>query len=181
MRRIEDELGVRFVSQSSVRRSGDKVRVTSQLIDGVSRGQVWSERQDQQLDDVFDLQNEITHNVVASIQTSVHLNTIEQPVEHSTRPDLTVWELTMRAWHLLYDFPPQSFDTAETLLEHALALDPESAEANMVLSWKHHHFTLMGYVCGTKLATTAAYALGHRAIQKNDRNEHAHWALRISC
>ncbi len=88
-------------------------------------GQVWSERYDGQLKDVFDLQDEITRNVVASIQTTVHLSAIEEPVERGARPDLTVWELTMRAWHLLYDFTPKSFDTAKALLERALALDPE--------------------------------------------------------
>ena len=181
VRRVAEELGVRFVLEGSVRRSGDKVRVTAQLIDGVTGGQVWSERYDGQLKDVFDLQDEITRNVVASIQTTVHLSTIEEPVERGVRPDLTVWELTMRAWHLLYDFTPESFDTAKALLERALALDPESAEANMVLSLINHHVALMGYATDTKLAMEAAYALGRRAIQLDDRNEYAHWALGISC
>ncbi len=181
VRRVAEELGVRFVLEGSVRRSGDKVRVTAQLIDGETGGQVWSERYDGQLKDVFDLQDEITRNVVASIQTTVHLNTIEEPVERDVRPDLTVWELTMRAWHLLYDFTPKSFDTAKALLERALALDPESAEANMVLSLINHHVALMGYAADTKLAMEAAYALGRRAVQLDDRNEYAHWALGISC
>ena len=181
VRRVAEDLGVRFVLEGSVRRSGDKVRVTAQLIDGVTGGQVWSERYDGRLEDVFDLQDEITRNVVASIQTTVHLTTIEEPVERSTRPDLTVWELTMRAWHLLYDFTPKSFDTAKALLERALALDPESAEANMVLSLINHHFALMGYAADTRLAMEAAYALGRRAIHLDDRNEYAHWAFGISC
>jgi TolB-like protein/Tfp pilus assembly protein PilF len=181
VRRVAAELGVRFVLEGSVRRFGDRVRVTAQLIDGVTGGHVWSERYDRQLEDVFDLQDEITRNVVASIQTTVHLSTIEEPVERSTRPDLTVWELTMRAWHLLYDFTPKSFDTAKSLLERALALDPESAEANMVLSLINHHVALMGYAADTRLAMDAAFALGRRAVQLDDRNEYAHWALGISC
>ncbi|MFC3616088.1 LuxR C-terminal-related transcriptional regulator [Lutimaribacter marinistellae] len=181
VRRVAEELGVRFVLEGSVRRSGDTVRVTAQLIDGMTGGQVWSERYDGQLQDVFDLQDEITRNVVASIQTTVHLSTNEEPVERSTRPDLTVWELTMRSWHLLYDFTPKSFDSAKTLLERALALDPESAEANMLLSLINHHVAQMGYAADTQLAMEAAYALGRRAIQLDDRNEYAHWALGISC
>ncbi|MFT6076373.1 MAG: TolB-like protein/DNA-binding CsgD family transcriptional regulator [Yoonia sp.] len=181
VRRIAEELGVRFVLEGSVRRSDDRVRVTAQLIDGQTGGHVWSERYDGKLRDVFDLQDEITRNVVASIQTTVHLSTIEEPVERGARPDLTVWELTMRAWHLLYDFTPKSFDTAKALLERALALDPESAEANMVLSLINHHVALMGFAADTMLAMEAAYALGRRAIQLDDRNEYAHWALGISC
>jgi len=169
LRQVAAELGVRFVLEGSVRRSGDRVRVTAQLVDGMTGGHVWSERYDGQIGDVFDLQDEITRNVVASIQTSVHLKTIDNPVERSTRPDLTVWELTMRAWHLLYDFTPDSFASAKTLLERALALDPESAEANMVLSLINHHLAILGFAPDTQAAMQAAYALGRRATELDDQ------------
>lgn len=181
VRRVSEELGVRFVLEGSVRRSGDRVRVTAQLIDGATGGHVWSERYDGQLKDVFDLQDEITRNVVASIQTTVHLTTIEEPVERSARPDLTVWELTMRSWHLLYDFNPESYAYAKTLLERALALDPESAEANMILSLINHHIAIMGFAPDVRPAMETAYVLARRATQLDDRNEYAHWALGISC
>jgi TolB-like protein/DNA-binding CsgD family transcriptional regulator len=181
VRRVAKDLGVRFVLEGSVRRSGDRVRVTAQLIDGTTGGHLWSERYDGQLEDVFDLQDEITRNVVASIQTTVHLSTIPEPVERASRPDLTVWELTMRSWHLLYDFTPESYAHAKTLLERALALDPESAEANMVLSLINHHIAIMGFVPDVKPAMETAYALARRATQLDDRNEYAHWALGISC
>jgi len=181
VRRIAEELGVRFVLEGSVRRSGDRVRVTAQLIDGTTGGHLWSERYDGQLEDVFDLQDEITRNVVASIQTTVHLSTIQEPVERASRPDLTVWELTMRSWHLLYDFNPESYTYAKTLLERALALDPTSAEANMILSLINHHIAIMGFVPDVQPAMETAYALARRATQLDDRNEYAHWALGISC
>ncbi|MEM9434651.1 MAG: hypothetical protein AAGA12_12085 [Pseudomonadota bacterium] len=73
VRSVADELGVRFVLEGSVRRFGNRVRVAAQLIDETSGGHVWSERYDRLLEDVFDLQDEITCNVVASIQTTVHL------------------------------------------------------------------------------------------------------------
>jgi len=69
----------------------------------VTGGHVWSERYDGQVEDVFDLQVEITRNVVASIQTVVQLNAISEPLERTARPELTVWELTMRSWRLLYE------------------------------------------------------------------------------
>lgn len=181
VRRVAKDLGVRFVLEGSVRRSGDRVRVAAQLIDGTTGGHLWSERYDGQLEDVFDLQDEITRNVVASIQTTVHLSTIPEPVERASRPDLTVWELTMRSWHLLYDFSPESYAHAKTLLERALALDPESAEANMVLSLINHHIAIMGFVPDVKPAMETAYALARRATLLDDRNEYAHWALGISC
>lgn len=181
VRRVAEELGVRFVLEGSVRRSKDRVRVTAQLIDGLTGGHVWSERYDGQLEDVFDLQDEITRNVVASIQTTVHLSTIQEPVERASHPDLTVWELTMRSWHLLYDFNLESYAYAKTLLERALALDSESAEANMVLSLINHHIAMLDEKNDTRPAMEAAYALGRRATQLDERNEYAHWALGISC
>ncbi|SHL71548.1 TolB amino-terminal domain-containing protein [Roseovarius marisflavi] len=181
VRRVAEDLGVRFVLEGSVRRSGDRVRVTAQLIDGLTGGHVWSERYDAELTDVFDLQDEITRNVVASIQTVVHLNTIPEPVERASRPNLTVWELTMRSWHLLYEFTPDAYAHAKALLERALALDPESAEANMLLSLINHHVALMGFLPDPKPAMEAAYALGLRATQLDERNEYAHWAFGISC
>jgi tetratricopeptide (TPR) repeat protein len=151
------------------------------LTDGLTGGHVWSGRYDAQIEDVFELQDAITRQVVSSIQTVVHLNTIEEPVEHLSRPSLKVWELTMRSWPLLYDFSPESFGTAKTLLERALALDPESCEANMVLSLINHHMAFMGFAPDTKQAMEAAYALGRRATQLGDSNEYAHWAFGISC
>lgn len=181
VRRVAAELGVRFVLDGSVRRAGERVRVTAQLIDGLTGGHVWSDRYDGRIEDVFDLQDEITRQVVGSIQTIVHRNTIEEPVERLNRPDLTVWELTMRSWHLLYDFTPEAYASAKILLERALAIDPESAEANMVLSLINHHIAILGFSPDPRPAMEAAYALAHRATRLDDRNEYAHWALGISC
>lgn len=181
VRRVAAELGVRFVLEGGVRRAGARVRVTAQLIDGLTGGHVWSDRYDGHIEDVFDLQDEITRQVVASIQTIVHRSTIEEPVERLHRPNLTVWELTMRAWHLLYDFNPEAYAAAKILLERALAIDPESAEANMVLSLINHHIAILGFAPDPHPAMEAAYALAHRATRLDDRNEYAHWALGISC
>lgn len=83
----------------------------------------------------------------------------------------------MRTWQLFFDFTPTSFDTAKALLKRGLALDPDSAEANLVLLLINDHLALMRYAADTKLASEAAYALGCRAIQLDDRNEYAHWAF----
>ncbi|MFB9148911.1 tetratricopeptide repeat protein [Roseovarius ramblicola] len=179
-RRIAADLGVRFILQGSVRRAGARVRVTAQLLDGTSGGHVWSERYDGDLADVFTLQDEITRNVVASILTRLHLTTIAEPVERAARPDLTVWDLTMRGWHLLYDFTPDSFATARWLLDRALDRDPESAEATMVLSLIHHHDALMGFAADYRKTMTRAHGLARRATELDGTNEYAHWAYGIS-
>lgn len=142
---------------------------------------MWSERYDGQIEDVFDLQDEITRNVVASIQTFVQLNAISEPLERTARPELTVWELTMRSWRLLYEFTTEAKAHAKALLERALALDPESAETNMVLSLINHHMALLGFARDPRPSMQAAYALARCAVALDARNEYAHWALGISC
>ncbi len=179
VKRVAHELGVRYVLEGSVRKAGNRIRVTAQLIDGADGGHVWSERYDGELADVFDLQDEITRNVVASILTQVHL-TASEPVKRSKRPDLTVWELTMRGWQLLHDFSPESFTTAKPLLEEAIAHDPTSAEAHLVLALIHHHDAIMGYVSDHQAALTTAHELALRATRLDDQNEYAHWTLGIS-
>ncbi len=180
VKRIAADLGVRYVLEGSVRRAGGRIRVSAQLIDGLTGGHVWSERYDGELADVFDLQDEITRNVVASVLTRVHLSTSET-AQKRARPDLTVWELTMRAWHLLYDFTPEAYDAAQELLEQALARDPGSAEATLVLSLIHHHIALMGFAENHSASATLAHDLARRATRLDDHNEYAHWALGISC
>ena len=180
VRQVADELGVRYVLEGSVRRSADRIRVTAQLIDGMTGGHVWSEHYDGQAADVFDLQDEITRNVVAAILTKVHLTASDIPRARGARPDLTVWELTMRAWHLLYDFAPDSYETAKNLLEQALARDPDSAEATMILSLVYHHIALMGFTSDPVRVSSTACELARRATRLDDRNEYAYWALGIS-
>ncbi len=180
VKRVAEDLGVRYVLEGSVRKSGNRIRVTAQLIDGITGGHVWSERYDGQLADVFDLQDEITQNVVASILTRVHL-TASEPTTQRPRPNLTVWELTMRGWHLLYDFTPESFASAEVLLQQALQHDPDSSEANLVLSVIHYHSVILGFTSEPVKTATLAYELGRRATRLDDRNKYAQWALGLSC
>ena len=180
VKRVAQELGVRYVLEGSVRKAGNRIRVTAQLIDGATGGHVWSERYDGELAEIFDLQDEITRNVVASIQTQVHL-TASEPAKKSKRPDLTVWELTMRGWQLLYDFSSDSYTTAKTLLDKAIARDPNSAEAHLVLAVIHYHDAILGFVKDTETSSTLARKLALRATRLDNQNEYAHWALGLSC
>ena len=173
------ELGVRFLLEGSVRKSANRIRVTAKMIDSVSGGHIWSERYDRVLEDIFDLQDEITRNVVASIQTQVHLNSDFQ-IRQVRRPSLTVWELTMRAWKLLHDFDPGSYVKAAELLNSAIELDSESAEAHYVLSLIHHHEAFMGFVKDFVPLQEKANELALKATRLVDKNEYAHWALGIS-
>ena len=87
----------------------------------------------------------------------------------------------MRAWHLLYDFTQESFETAETFLNQALEHDPDSPEANLVLSLIYHHKAILGFSDDHHVAATTAREYARRATRLDDHNEYAHWALGICC
>jgi adenylate cyclase len=96
VRTISKELGVRYVLEGSVRRSGDRVRVTAQLIDAFSGNHLWAEKYDRVLEDVFELQEEVTQSIVGAIAPQIHA--AEQNMAQRLRPgNLKAHDLAMRA------------------------------------------------------------------------------------
>lgn len=96
VRTISKELGVRYVLEGSVRRAGDRVRVTAQLIDAFSGNHLWAEKYDRVLEDVFDVQEEVTQNIVGAM--APHIHAAEQNLAKRLRPgNLKAHDLAMRA------------------------------------------------------------------------------------
>jgi TolB-like protein/Flp pilus assembly protein TadD len=124
-RQIGRELGVRYVLEGSVRRSGNQVRVTAQLIDAATDAHLWAERYDRDMGDVFTLQNEITSRIANALGVELIAAEAARPTEH---PDALDYILRGRAVLL----KPRTHDTCREAInsfEHALALDPQSVEA----------------------------------------------------
>jgi tetratricopeptide (TPR) repeat protein len=124
-KQIGGELGVRYVLEGSVRRSGNQLRVSAQLADAATDAHLWAERFDRDTGDLFALQNEITGRLANAL--GVELINVEaaRPTEH---PDALDYILRGRA-ALLKPRTPDTHREAINLFEHALALDPQSIEA----------------------------------------------------
>jgi tetratricopeptide (TPR) repeat protein len=123
-------LGVRYVLEGSVRRSSNRVRVSAQLIDAGTDTHLWAERFDRDTADLFALQNEITSRIANAIGVELIATEAARPTEH---PDALDYILRGRA----VLFKPRTPDThreAINLYEHALALDPQSVEAQSRLA-----------------------------------------------
>ena len=130
------ELGVRYVLEGSLRKSGNRVRVTAQLIEAATGTHVWAERYDRALDDIFEVQDEITINVVGAIEPSLRQAEIERAKRK--RPDsLDAYDLYLRALPHATAVMPGEADKALALLGQALALDPEYPPAHALASWCH--------------------------------------------
>jgi adenylate cyclase len=124
-KQVGRELGVRYVLEGSVRRSGNRVRVNAQLIDAETDAHLWAERYDRNIGDLFALQDEITSRIANSLGVELIAVEAARPTEH---PDALDYILRRRAVLL----KPRTRDTCREAMnsfEHALALDPQSVEA----------------------------------------------------
>jgi TolB-like protein len=128
VRQVGRELGVRYVLEGSVRRGGDRLRFTGQLIDASSGVHIWADRFEGSKDDVFDLQDQITERVVAAIEPKVQLAEMRR-LRHKPETSLDVYDLVLRAQQLEYQFTRESLAAALRNLEQALAVDADYAPA----------------------------------------------------
>lgn len=122
VRRISDELGVRYILEGSVRKSNSRIRVTAQVVDGGDGKQLWGERYDRDLEDIFALQDEISAVIVGTIEPELEMF---EGAKLRGRPavDLNAWDCYQRGlWHL-YHFKSEELDTAKELFERATTLD----------------------------------------------------------
>jgi adenylate cyclase len=136
VKQVGRELGVRYVLEGSVRKAGNRVRITAQLIEAATGAHLWAERYDRSLDDVFALQDEITLSVVGAIEPSLRAAEIER-VKRKRPENLDAYDLVLRAVPLANAAMPEEADKALLLLERALALEPDYAIAHAMAAWCH--------------------------------------------
>jgi adenylate cyclase len=137
VKQVGRELGVRYVLEGSVRKIGNRVRITSQLIDSANAAHVWAERYDRALDDIFALQDELTISVVGAIEPNLRQAEIERAKRK--RPDsLDAYDLYLRALANAFAGMPEPADQALPLLEQAIAIEPDYAAAHAAIAVCHH-------------------------------------------
>ena len=125
---IARELGVRYVVEGSVRRSGDQVRISAQLNDVTTGSHLWAERYDRRIEDVFAVQDEITEAIVAAVEP--HLYAAESFRAQQKPPgSLDAWDLVMRALSHYWRVTRQDNTVAQALLEKAIEIDPRYGKA----------------------------------------------------
>jgi adenylate cyclase len=111
-----------------VRKAGNRVRITGQLIDTASGAHIWADRFDGALDDIFDLQDQVASSVAGAIEPKLRQSEIERARRKPT-DSLDAWDLYLRALALRYQYTEESSGEAISLLERALAIDPSCAPA----------------------------------------------------
>jgi TolB-like protein/predicted Zn-dependent protease len=135
-RAVAKELGVRYLLQGGVSRSGDRIRITTELVDADSGVHIWAERYDGQIEDIFDLQDGITESVVAAIAPTIRSAEIQRA--RRKRPqNLEAYDYVMRALPHVWALTAADSAEALRLTTEAIRLDPEYALANALAAWSH--------------------------------------------
>jgi TolB-like protein len=175
LKQIASELGVAYVVEGSVRKAGDRVRITAQLNDVTTGSHLWAERYDRGLADVFAVQDEITEAIVAAIEPQLYA--AENFRARRKAPDsLDAWDLVMRALSHYWRVTRQDNVVAQALLEKATAIDPDYGQALGVLANSYMFSAHMGWAdmaTAVPLAERSALA----AIISDSEDPWAHLAL----
>jgi adenylate cyclase len=124
-----DKLGARYVLEGGVRKAGNRVRITAQLVDAASGVHLWAEKYDRLLTDVFALQDEITLCVVGAIEPNLRKAEVDR-VRRQRPGNLSAYDLVLRSLPFVYASMPKNAELAMPLLEEALKLDPDYGAAH---------------------------------------------------
>ena len=144
VRDIARELGVQYILEGSVQKSGDRVRITGQLIDAIEDKHIWAERYDRKLEDIFELQDEISQSIVASVAPEYLAAEMKRAQRKDTRT-LDAWDSYMRGyWHFMR-FTKDDHATAQDLLRKAIELDPNQANYHGLLAVSHTFEVFYGW------------------------------------
>jgi TolB-like protein/class 3 adenylate cyclase len=134
VKQVAQELGVRYVLEGSVRKAGNRVRITGQLIDTATSAHIWANRFDGALDDIFELQDQVASNVAGAIEPKLRQSEIERASRKPTA-NLTAYELYLRALAQSYRYTDEGVAEAVVLARQALAIDPSYAPAAALVGW----------------------------------------------
>ena len=164
IREIARRLDVRYVLEGSVRKAGERVRITGQLIDAASGAHLWADRFDGELADIFDLQDKITENVVGAIEPKLLSAEIER--SRRKRPEnLDAYDFYLRALPHFYASTQEGSNKALELLDKALALDPAFASANAVAAWCYFNRVTHAWSTSPKVESEKGIRLARNALE----------------
>ena len=172
VQQVSEELGVRYVLEGSVQKSGDKLRITAQLIDARTGNHLWSERYDRGLKDLFDLQDDITKNVIMALQ--VKLTQGEIALLGKGTKNLEAYLKVMKGLHHVLRFNKNDNEIGRRLYGEAISLDPNYASAYVRLALTYYNEAFFGWTKTSVKSYEKAMELAKKAIFLDDQNAGAY-------
>ena len=177
LRRVATDLSVRYVLEGSVRSSGNRLRITAQLIDAEDGSHIWADHFDRTIEDIFDIQDEITKEIVTALRVKL-TDGEEALVWARGTNDIKAWQLCIRATELISRWNSTDYLDARILAQRALDREPNYAYAWATLGFTYWWDGRLGFTGGADVKFARANECAERALAL-DRN--LSWAIGLSC
>jgi adenylate cyclase len=179
VKQVARELGVRYVLEGSVRKAGNRVRITGQLIDTASGAHIWADRFDGTLDDIFGLQDQVASNVVGAIEPKLRQSEIERAIRKPTE-NLDAYDLYLRAIAQVSMMSYEGVSEAIALMKRALAIDPSYAPAAALIGWCRVCQRLQGWELVSKAVAAETVNLARHAVEAGKDESDALWVAAMT-
>ena len=176
LRRVAEALGVRFIVEGSIRKSGNTLRVTAQLIDAAAGSHLWAQRFDRELTDLFAVQDEITRTIVASLAGQVEEADRRRALRKSGS-DLTAYDLLLRGKHRLEKGSMEDVLAAREIFERVLEIDPGYAPGYVELAETYFYEAISDWSSAPEAAVERLFELGHEAARLDPQDSRARLCL----
>ena len=176
VKQVAQELGVRYVLEGSVRKVGERVRISAQLAEGTSGRQLWAKRYDRELSDIFAMQDEITETIIGAVEPE--LGKVERRRSAGKRPDnLDAWDLYQRGMSHLYEYTKDDLQRARQYFAQAIARDPQLGPAHSGLAETYYYEGVYGFADSISDNREKALAPALRAVVLDAEDAGAHCTL----
>jgi TolB-like protein len=170
------DLGAKFVLEGSVRKAGNRVRISAHLVDTANGHHLWAERYDRKLDDIFSLQDEITQLIVSRLSVRLVEGEENRLIRRET-DSFEAYDIFLQGQRHLNTFTPESFALARSALRDAIALDPEFARAYGAFAVTLAREILLGWSTSPTEALIRALDVAQSAVAIDPESPQVLWAL----
>jgi adenylate cyclase len=169
VKQVGRELGVRYILEGSVRKAGQRVRITGQLIDALSGTHLWADRFDGSLEDVFELQDRVAVSVAGVIEPALQAAEMRRSTAHPTA-DLSAYDLYLRALAVFFPQTKERILEALGLFEQAIAIDRHYGPALVWAAGFHRHLVFGGWAEAPDISRGKATDLARRALEAGEND-----------
>jgi adenylate cyclase len=171
IQKVAEDLGVKYVLEGSVQRSADRIRITAQLIDATTGHQIWSQRYDREQKDIFAIQDEITLEITKALRIDLMSGEQARIWDKTSTTNLGAWEKYLQADDYVFRFTKEDNAIAQQLLEEVIVLDPEYANAYVMLGWTHWLDARFGWVESRAESIKMAMKYALKTIELDDSSD----------
>jgi adenylate cyclase len=179
IRKVSRELGVRYVLEGSVRRSASRVRINAQMVDGTTGGHVWADRFDRQIEDIFEVQDEVTRTIVSALKVQLTASE-QQRLDGRSKVDPEAYDLLVRARRTVMQLTPTAAQDARRMLHRVIEIDPKIALTYARLSIIAFADYANQWNGATRQNLDEARTLAEKAIAVDDTEPQGYIALALA-